>query len=1085
MKKIIAIFAAVLLLFSIRADMFAEEAGEEYHMIKVEYSDNTGHPEDLQIMIRNDNVFADAKTLAERLGYSLKEGDSCVVIYNNDISKDLPMSLTQFNFNSTQISHAIFTKIIDTYEAPFASIRNDKGIWIPLEYSLLLLNSGMMITENALLIDIPAKSIIDRFFDIIKNSGLYTFDWADDFGYTDSNVNVIGGSSHLVNVFNGLLEFDSDSWSELFQSTVTFNPDAYDGKYGEMLAILLCTESDKEIQATKNEVETILDLLAEDGQLGDILSAVSTSLDKEVGELNKTCESLLKEVKNGNTALVEYNKSYQALEKAFDKQTLFSDTGGTIIEVQKSLSDITTLLDIGMKILEVASYVREFYKQDEFSLDAVKNYLGNADNGVDLPEKMKKTMVDYTDALSGSLDGFTGKRFVDNIDKWLMQGMPIRDILGTEAAIALLGWSLASKLIPYVSNGLSDADSFELALYSQLFQFDAALDASGNVNTMFDEKNDVSPERLYNITQFYYVFLKSCLITREAALDSLGNKRYLLGEQIQPLIDYQNNINSRIAEIMVELKSATASNKQLEFGFLPVDNQNYLKNHNDNTLIQWAKKSNIIPAETAEATEEDFAEFERMYDAAFDMTGAEKEVDFSSVDMNSLFEDWILNTWRYHGLYAYYGELGNTPTERMGIYLPRSAQSESEVGKFTAAPENSGEWIPWIVKNVFGRKMDYSVRGDQFYYQDGQLYLKKQYFSGTGLPPYSDREIDNCMLSDGTYEISVTKTYSDGKKTWYYHAKPAYDDEHGLRYWKLLAISRNSFAGGKQDSIGNETKETAKDYYVPDRILIQEISNSNRSNYIALSWEENSLTVKYNGENCTYSFDETGKIKNGENIDSRGDTVTHSFSYDNNRLTSLDITEQYKWTADFVTPLQSRAIINSFGKPDYLIWQGNTSYAKVNVTYSQSGKVETAVFDDSDVPIELHYYYEDNKNPGLLTKTSLKHAGYNGTMIMSYSYNENGLPDSVATTQMFDDRPVDYSASFEYDTNNNLIVCRTEHGKISSSVEFSYIKATEAQYNAFKAVSACSFNGLYPELYLPLNTYVFLPNLNAPIGPYE
>ena len=206
------------------------------------------------------------------------------------------------------------------------------------------------------------------------------------------------------------------------------------------------------------------------------------------------------------------------------------------------------------------------------------------------------------------------------------------------------------------------------------------------------------------------------------------------------------------------------------------------------------------------ATEEDFAEFERMYDAAFDMTGAEKAVDFTSVDMNSLFEDWILNTWRYHGLYAYYGGLGDAPTDQLGIYLPRSAQSESEVGKFTAAPENSGKWIPWIVENVFGRKMDYSVRGDQFYYQDGQLYLQKQYFSGTGLPPYSDREIDNCLLSDGTYEISVTKTYSDGKKTWYYHAKPAYDDEHDLRYWKLLAISRNSFVGGNPN--GTETGTT-------------------------------------------------------------------------------------------------------------------------------------------------------------------------------------------------------------------------------------------------------------------------------------
>ena len=63
------------------------------------------------------------------------------------------------------------------------SVKNREGSWIPLEYSLLLINSGMMITDDALLIDIPTKRIIDYFYDIAKNSEKYNFDWADDFGY--------------------------------------------------------------------------------------------------------------------------------------------------------------------------------------------------------------------------------------------------------------------------------------------------------------------------------------------------------------------------------------------------------------------------------------------------------------------------------------------------------------------------------------------------------------------------------------------------------------------------------------------------------------------------------------------------------------------------------------------------------------------------------------------------------------------------------------------------------------------------------------------------------------------------------------
>ena len=143
---------------------FAAKSSEEYYTIQVEYSDNTGHRESLSVMIQNDNVFVDAKMLAERLGYTFGENDECAVIFNTDKSNDLPFGITQFKYNSTEVSHMLFNNMIDTYEAPFASIKNSEGSWIPFEYSLLLLNSGMMITDKAVLIDIPTKRIIDGFF---------------------------------------------------------------------------------------------------------------------------------------------------------------------------------------------------------------------------------------------------------------------------------------------------------------------------------------------------------------------------------------------------------------------------------------------------------------------------------------------------------------------------------------------------------------------------------------------------------------------------------------------------------------------------------------------------------------------------------------------------------------------------------------------------------------------------------------------------------------------------------------------------------------------------------------------------------
>lgn len=80
MKKAISLFLALVMMISMSVSAFAAESSEEYYTIQVEYSDNTGHQESLDIMIQNDNVFVDAEMLAERLGYTFGEnGESAVI----------------------------------------------------------------------------------------------------------------------------------------------------------------------------------------------------------------------------------------------------------------------------------------------------------------------------------------------------------------------------------------------------------------------------------------------------------------------------------------------------------------------------------------------------------------------------------------------------------------------------------------------------------------------------------------------------------------------------------------------------------------------------------------------------------------------------------------------------------------------------------------------------------------------------------------------------------------------------------------------------------------------------------------------
>lgn len=593
MKKAISLFLVLVMMISMSVPAFAAESREEYYTIQVEYSDNIGHQESLDIMIQNDNVFVDAEMLAERLGYTFGENGESAVILNKDTSNNLPFGITQFKYNSTQVSHMLFNNMIDTYESPFASVKNNEGSWIPFEYSLLLFNSGMMITDDAVLIDIPTKRIIDYFYDVAKNSTKYGFDWADDFGYTETDIKVLGGSSHLINVFNGVLGFDGASWASLFQQFAG-SMDSYDKKYGENLAMLLCTESDKELQASIDQVDMFINLLDEDGNLGEMLSSTSAMLDSQVGTLYDNCEDILQKVKDGNSPLVSYNKSYQALEAAVDRQTWFSNTGGNILEVQKGISSAAgkafTVLDVGTKVLEVVGYAQEFQNQDSFSLAAFTHYLDTANNGLELPEKMKESMVDYSDALSDNIGEYMTKRFTENVDQWIIDEIPMHEVLGIQAAGALFAWDIASNTIPFISNGLSGADNFELALYSMVFQGDTFLNYLSKRDSVFNDADNITAEHMYELSQYCYIYLKSCYVTREAALASLANKSDSTKEKIQPLIDYQNSINTEIAEIMVELKRANKTNAGLVFGFLPSDNKDYLDKYDSSQLIQWVSQ---------------------------------------------------------------------------------------------------------------------------------------------------------------------------------------------------------------------------------------------------------------------------------------------------------------------------------------------------------------------------------------------------------------------------------------------------------------------------------------------------------------
>lgn len=583
MKQIISLLLCITMLLSFVNVVLADEVKDDvYNTVSVEFSDNIGNLEKLQVMVKDDNVYANAEELGTRLGYDVSVSDEYVSIYNKETDENVPYGLTVFYYDSTKVGHMLFTQMVDSYEAPFETIENENGVWIPLEYSLLLLNSSMLVVDNTILIDMPSKNIIDIYMDVLKNFNKYSFDWNKDFGYTDIGWKVIGSASHVVNMFNGILDMDGATWVQFVQM-FAMDSSSYDSKYGESIAELFCTYSDKELEQEVKHVKKIMGYFNGSGTLGKALSTLEDSMptDDDIGKLQETCQELKDKIDGSNESVTAYSRAYQTLENATDKAILFDNTAGIITGVQKQVKEATGIVGKMFTVAEAVGYAKEFQNQDKFALESLMAFVENKDLQNTMSNAMKSGIEVYTYMLQQDILTYSALQYLmKNYDSLLEDAVDLSSSLGTQANLILIGWNFVqSANILNIGDKIKAADQFELATYGTIFQSDAFIDYQNIRNNTFNDVKNITPENLHEVTQSCYAYLKFCYITREAAIASLKAKTKNTQEKIQPLIDYQNSINEEIAGYLVQMKNADTENENGCYGFLLEDNDEYLKKY--------------------------------------------------------------------------------------------------------------------------------------------------------------------------------------------------------------------------------------------------------------------------------------------------------------------------------------------------------------------------------------------------------------------------------------------------------------------------------------------------------------------------
>lgn len=588
MKKIVSIILIVVMM--VVPCNITSASDEQYDVIKVEYSDNNENLESMQILQKDNQIYANAEELGKRLGYEVSVKEDYVSIYNNQFCENVPFALTIFYYDSTKVSHMLFNKLVNSYEAPCKTIKNEKGVWIPLEYSLLLLNSGLLILNNTIMIDMPSKNTLDIFMDILKDNEKILFSWDKDIGISDDNIDAMGKAAMVVSVFNGVLNKDGVSWAQLIQG-YALDSYPYDEEYGKRLAMLFSTYSNEELIQETNKIKSVMSNFNGKGTLGKAISEVSTGLDNNIEELLRESNQLKDQITaDNNASIVAYNKSYQALAMACDEADLFSDATELYEKVGKGVSDATSMLDKMYKVAQVIGYATEFKNQDEFAVEALTTFINESETQSTMSKSMREGISNYTGTLKTDIATYSAMRFLEeNYDDYIFDAMNFSSTLGMEGNIMLLAWDVASNNIPFYKEGLNNTDNFMLSLYASIFQAEAFREYQKERDLLFGDESNITSEKLENVSELCYTYLKSCYITRETALGSLTEETK---ENIASTVKKEKSINEEIAKYLVRLKDAEETNINKEYGFLPADNKEYLATTKKSNLCEILQKKN-------------------------------------------------------------------------------------------------------------------------------------------------------------------------------------------------------------------------------------------------------------------------------------------------------------------------------------------------------------------------------------------------------------------------------------------------------------------------------------------------------------
>lgn len=583
-KRTFCIFLSFIILFINFSPLVFAQDNYKYGTLNVAKSNDLKDVTTLNVMINDGNLYVEAKEIAQYMGYEYGEKDDSILISKKDILRHI-----FYYANQKKVTYLFMYKLLD-YEASCVSIKDGNHFWIPLHYTLKLMDSDIYISSDTNVLYIMNEQVtVSNTITLIHSLWC---NMMEEFGTSQTSY----AAGHLVNIFNGVLNLDPMSIGQLGLNTLFWVPGInvshlYDSKYGEKISMLFCTQSQNEVRELNNTISTYYNLLYNEGALANGIENLKNINDASVGYWADYIEYLNSTATASNPKTLSLNGAYDNLRKSMSRQNFFNIMTDPITNIQDSLSvNEINSLDWAKFITDATTYAAEINTVDKSSINVLSKFCDYSKNHdtltTDSSINAMQTVISQSRSASGRVWYTLGETFENNMrDIAGLSDLELK-LFGAQGVLILAAWDIASNLIPFISGGIEGSEQMELALYCQIMQFDA-MDWYFNMTDSYDAKNRNSNEELSSSA---YAYLKFCYITRSSGLamcretlkgwtGSASDKAKV--ESYLNTIEKKNELIAKLLNIYLR----AASGDSTAFGFSLADSEEFLKLCDDSFAI--------------------------------------------------------------------------------------------------------------------------------------------------------------------------------------------------------------------------------------------------------------------------------------------------------------------------------------------------------------------------------------------------------------------------------------------------------------------------------------------------------------------